>query len=370
MSIKYMTRVWATQELKHGRLLLMLALADHANDAGECWPSQPHLEEKTRLTERQLRRVIGELCKDGFLAITEKGVGRGKKTVYKLFPEREEKADILSETKADIISKKADKMSEKSGQNVQRKADIISEKADIFDANQSHARSEPPIEPTTKEPSEESSSTRDDDDAGANAIEAAWLESYGDSIPERIAAKLPALVAECGEDAVVHGIRVSVNSATRSFKYIAESARNFVPPAAEVRPRYSVDIPGVIAMSPAPQLPPDTPKPLPASPAAPLDLEAAWQITINDMCATFNGTSDWVAQSSLHATERYADGKPIFEVHVSDPRHAEWLEHQAGRLIRRSLSVTLQKPVVIEFLRKSYSTGEWREQSPVIQKGT
>lgn len=140
MSIKYMDRVWATHGLKGGPLLLMLAIADHANDAGECWPSQRHLAEKARLTERQVRRVIGQLIRDEYLAISERGLGRGKKTLYKLFPQ---KADIFSgHQKADIRDiKKRTFSTEISGH-------LPPPKADNSDGISSHVRSESPLEPS------------------------------------------------------------------------------------------------------------------------------------------------------------------------------------------------------------------------------
>src|SRR5262249_22305654 len=61
MSIKVMTRVWTHSQRKDGELLVMLALADFANDAGECWPSILTLAQKARLTERQTRRVLKRL---------------------------------------------------------------------------------------------------------------------------------------------------------------------------------------------------------------------------------------------------------------------------------------------------------------------
>lgn len=243
MSIKYMTRVWATQELQHGRLILMLALADHANDAGECWPSQPHLEEKTRLTDRQLRRVIVGLVADGFLKIAEKGLGRGKKPLYRLFPPLEEKADILSEPKADILSKdETDKMSEISGNNVHEKADILDTKADISDAISSHARSESPIEPTTNEPKTESSSSEDEEEEGFDEwveICEAWQDHFAPTeMTESIQEKLNTLLQKSGLDAVIHGIEAAAAANTRNYSYIAKCARNYVPPASNGH-RYS-----------------------------------------------------------------------------------------------------------------------------------
>lgn len=61
MSVKVMARVWAHSQRKDGELLTLLALADFANDQGECWPSIPVLAQKARLTERQTRRVLIKL---------------------------------------------------------------------------------------------------------------------------------------------------------------------------------------------------------------------------------------------------------------------------------------------------------------------
>jgi hypothetical protein len=40
-----MAHVWAHSQRKDGELLVMLALADFANDAGESWPSLKQLNE-------------------------------------------------------------------------------------------------------------------------------------------------------------------------------------------------------------------------------------------------------------------------------------------------------------------------------------
>src|SRR5689334_5397835 len=61
MSVRVMARVWAHSQQKGGELLVMLALADFANDAGESWPSIPILAQKARLSDRQTRRVLRDL---------------------------------------------------------------------------------------------------------------------------------------------------------------------------------------------------------------------------------------------------------------------------------------------------------------------
>lgn len=145
MSRDYTNRVWQDKKLKGGKLLVMLALAEHATPTGDSWPGMPLLIEKTRLTDRQIRRVLNALDADGTITIQERAIGRGKRPHYKLFPC--EKADILSEQKADILSDyseiKADISDNKSGH-------LLHEKADISDTDYSHGRSEPTTEPTTE----------------------------------------------------------------------------------------------------------------------------------------------------------------------------------------------------------------------------
>lgn len=141
MGKEYRERVWQNKGLKGGRLLVMLALADHADADGEAYPGMPLLMDKTRLTDRQLRRVLNGLHADGLISIEERAIGRGKRPHYKLFPN--EKADILSEEKRTFcppLEEKADISDNKSGH-------FVHEKADIFGANQSHVRREPTTEP-------------------------------------------------------------------------------------------------------------------------------------------------------------------------------------------------------------------------------
>src|SRR5688572_11776527 len=108
MSVKYMNRVWELQELKGGRLLIMLAIADHANEEGEAWPSQKSLASKARLDPRQVRRVEESLYKDDYLAVEDKPVNGKVRRVYQLFPKDEDK---MSADKMSPPDKPADKMS-------------------------------------------------------------------------------------------------------------------------------------------------------------------------------------------------------------------------------------------------------------------
>ena len=82
MSVKVMARVWAHSQRKDGELLVMLALADFANDAGESWPSIPVLAAKARLTERQTRRVLSKLEEAGEIRRVKSNGGRNRRNHY------------------------------------------------------------------------------------------------------------------------------------------------------------------------------------------------------------------------------------------------------------------------------------------------
>jgi hypothetical protein len=62
MSIKVMSDVWDHSRANGTPLLVLLCLADWANDDGECWPSISTIGKKCRLKDnRHVKRVIREL---------------------------------------------------------------------------------------------------------------------------------------------------------------------------------------------------------------------------------------------------------------------------------------------------------------------
>ena len=68
MSIHVMTRVWSSGRYEGNQLLLLLALADFADDGGgNVFPSVGKMAEKTRAARRTVQRNLRELVKDGVL---------------------------------------------------------------------------------------------------------------------------------------------------------------------------------------------------------------------------------------------------------------------------------------------------------------
>lgn len=68
MSIKLMSATFDNKDLNSTEKLVMLALADHANDEGESiYPSQQRLSDKTGLSRRTVNKIIGVLVEKGYL---------------------------------------------------------------------------------------------------------------------------------------------------------------------------------------------------------------------------------------------------------------------------------------------------------------
>ena len=78
MSIRLMNEVWVLPELNATQKLVMLALADWANDEGLCWPSIDRLGQKTSMAGRSVQRIIRELENMGFVKRDEV-TGRGNR---------------------------------------------------------------------------------------------------------------------------------------------------------------------------------------------------------------------------------------------------------------------------------------------------
>lgn len=75
MSIRLMSQVWDLI-LPDSEKLVLLALADAANDEGVCWPSIATIARKCTRSERTVQSVIKKLVEDGHLSRDERP-GRG-----------------------------------------------------------------------------------------------------------------------------------------------------------------------------------------------------------------------------------------------------------------------------------------------------
>ena len=72
--------MWKHSQASGSELLLLLALADMANDEGECWPSVKTLAERCRCSDRTIQRSLSELSELGELEIITRNRGNGSLT--------------------------------------------------------------------------------------------------------------------------------------------------------------------------------------------------------------------------------------------------------------------------------------------------
>jgi hypothetical protein len=101
MSIRAMNWAWA-QEIPPTPKLILMALADAANHADECWPGIPFVAEKCCVSERTVQRVLREFEATRLLSVRERFTAKGRRTsnVYRLHIGGETSPDKLSPSKA------------------------------------------------------------------------------------------------------------------------------------------------------------------------------------------------------------------------------------------------------------------------------
>lgn len=78
-----MSVVWKITDLNTTQKMVMLALADNADDDGKCWPSIAHIAKKCSLKERAVYGALKSLDEAGYISRIH---GERKTTVYKLNP--------------------------------------------------------------------------------------------------------------------------------------------------------------------------------------------------------------------------------------------------------------------------------------------
>lgn len=82
MSIDYLRAVFASDFEPYDRLV-MLALADRADDAGACYPSIQDICDRTGMGERGVQNVVKRLVASGHLVVTWGG-GRHQRNTYQI----------------------------------------------------------------------------------------------------------------------------------------------------------------------------------------------------------------------------------------------------------------------------------------------
>ncbi len=112
-----MAWIWKNGPCDRAERLMLLALADHADDKGWCFPSMARLAEKTCMTERGARKVIRRLEVGGWLAV-QIGGGRGGKSLYRVL--MDEKAEHATRNAVPVQASNPEQETRKSSANPER----------------------------------------------------------------------------------------------------------------------------------------------------------------------------------------------------------------------------------------------------------
>ena len=83
MSVRTMAAVWERSRQTGTHLLMLLAIADFADDEGRAYPSVPTLARKCRMKERNARYILAELVGSRELSV-QTGKGPRGSNVYKI----------------------------------------------------------------------------------------------------------------------------------------------------------------------------------------------------------------------------------------------------------------------------------------------
>lgn len=81
MSVDATRWAWMQKSLRPAQKLILLSLADRANEEHVCWPSYERLKEDTGLDQRTIKTALDDMCKAGFLA---RHYSDGRGYVYQL----------------------------------------------------------------------------------------------------------------------------------------------------------------------------------------------------------------------------------------------------------------------------------------------
>ena len=96
MSVRVMQWVWENGPSDPTERLVLLAVADYADDFGGCYPSMAGIAGKACVTERGARGIIRRLEQGGWIT-TKVGGGRGGKSQYRVNMRQNQEAETRNE---------------------------------------------------------------------------------------------------------------------------------------------------------------------------------------------------------------------------------------------------------------------------------
>ncbi len=128
MSVRMTSYVWDLPDIEGTELLVMLAMADFADDAGRCWPSMDAVAKRARRSGRAVRTIIRNLEARGLLECSDKAGGRGRSNRYLIVQKAEAQT---SEYEAPVKAEKAEKAEAQASEFIDAKGGSFELKAEV-----------------------------------------------------------------------------------------------------------------------------------------------------------------------------------------------------------------------------------------------
>ncbi|MFI6033003.1 helix-turn-helix domain-containing protein [Streptomyces sp. NPDC051315] len=173
MSFKVTNWVWARSESRNGARLVMLALADRADDSGCAWPSIDDLAARTKLSPRAVQKAILALVEIGELDV-ENGGGRHRSNRYRIVPKPRTSDGVTGQE-----PRTSDGVSNAETPNFAPETpNFEAETPNFATRNPVQSSPEPSVEPPT-EPSENHPPAPTDEQPLGERIFTKWWEQYG-----------------------------------------------------------------------------------------------------------------------------------------------------------------------------------------------
>lgn len=126
LSIKAMNWVWRHSRSKNGQRLVILAVADCANQDGDAWPSLSELQRKTNLSREGVCDALAGLLRIGELEIVKDRKGPRGQNVYRIITGHPEgsgggssQSEFLTSNQSGILTSDADGVVRNSDQTSQ-----------------------------------------------------------------------------------------------------------------------------------------------------------------------------------------------------------------------------------------------------------
>ncbi|WP_078973455.1 helix-turn-helix domain-containing protein [Streptomyces sp. MMG1533] len=173
MSFKVTNWVWSRSESRNGARLVMLALADRADDNGCAWPSIDDLAERTNLSPRAVQKGITNLVELGELKV-ENGGGRHRSNRYRIVPKPR-----TSDGVTDQEPRTSDGVSATETPNFAPETpNFEAETPNSATQNPVQSSPEPPLEPSENRQRNHPPAPRDEPPLGEQLF-TKWWEQYG-----------------------------------------------------------------------------------------------------------------------------------------------------------------------------------------------